>query len=150
MADTQMLSQINLLKGIPEESLKDIAGISEEVTYKKGSSVFTEGSGAESIYFLLEGEVDIQVDLASKHGDVSVAAINMPYQSFGWSGVIPPYHFTASALCMADCRILKINGSKLIQILQREPESGFVVMQRISELIARRLRNSRMALLKTI
>ena len=150
MISSQMLTQINLFEGIPEGKLADIAKISKEMTYAEGKSVFIEGSGAEYIYVLLEGEIDIQVSLTSRSGNISVAVINLPNQSFGWSGVVPPYHFTATALCKTACRLLAIHGRKLIEVLQQEPKSGFIVMQRISELISRRLRNSRIALLKTL
>jgi len=150
MISSQMLSQIDLFEGIPEGNLAAIAEISEEITYTKGRPVFIEGSEAEYVYILLEGEVVIQVSLTSRSDNISVAVINLPNQSFGWSGIIPPYHYTASALCKTGCRLLAIHGKKLIQVLQQEPKSGFVVMQRISELIGRRLRNSRIALLKTL
>ena len=109
-----------------------------------------EGHEAEYIYFLLDGEVSIQVSLTSRTETVTVSLINKAFQSFGWSGVVPPHHFTATARCNEDSRILAVHGQKLIQILKREPKSGFMVMQRISEVIARRLRNSRIVLLKTL
>jgi len=150
MEYSQILSQNKLFEGIPEEILAAIAEVSEEITLTKGRPAFVEGSEAEHVFILLEGELDIQVSLASMPGSVTVAVINLPNQSFGWSGIVPPYNYTASALCKTDCRILAIDGKKLIQVLQQKPESGFIVMQRIAELIARRLRNSRIALLKIL
>ena len=150
MISNQILSQNKLFEGIPEKNLAAITKISEEITLTKGRLAFVEGSPAEHVFILLEGEIDIQVTLTSRPGSVTVAVINQPNQSFGWSGIVTPYTYTASALCKTDCRILAIDGKKLIQVLQQEPESGFIVMQRIAELIARRLRNSRIALLKTL
>ena len=150
MEYSQILSQNKLFEGISEKTLAAIAAISEELTLQEGRLVFVEGSKAEYVYILLEGEVDIQVSLTSRPGSLTVAVVNLPNQNFGWSGIVPPYNYTASALCKTDCRILAMEGKKLMQVLQREPRFGFIVMQRMAELIARRLRNSRIALLKTL
>ena len=150
MISDQTLSQIDLFEGIPGENLASIAKISEEITCAEGKQVFQEGSSAEHIYILLEGKVAIEVGLTSRPGGVTVAVISQPHLSFGWSGVIPPYHYTASAHCKTDSRLLAIPGQKLIQVLQQEPKSGFVVMQKIAEVIGSRLRNSRITLLKTL
>ena len=145
-----LLAQVGLFKDIPETILEAIAELSQEMTFAKNKTVFMEGAPAKYIYILLEGEVSIQVSLTSRKETVTVAVINQLYHSFGWSGVVPPYHYTSSALCEADCRVLALEGKKLIDMLKQEPQSGFIVMQRISELISRRLRNSRIALLKTL
>ena len=149
MVPNQLITQIDLFEGLPEESVTAIAQISDEVPYSKGKLIFHEGSAAECIYILLDGEVTVQVSSTSKSESIVVASISMPFHVFGWSGLVPPYHYTASALCEADSRILAVHGEKLIEVLQTEPLTGFIVMQRISELISRRLRNSRIALLKT-
>lgn len=150
MVSEAIINNIDLFEGIPKESIGAIAEISDEVPYSKGKLVFHEGSEAECIYILLEGEVTVQVSSTSKTESIVVAAVSMPHHVFGWSGLVPPYHYTASALCETDCRILAVQGKKLMEVLQKEPLSGFIVMQRISALISKRLRNSRIALLKTL
>jgi CRP-like cAMP-binding protein len=81
---------------------------------------------------------------------LTVSVINQAHQSFGWSGIVSPYHFTASARCETDCRVLAIPGQKLFEILKEDPESGFHVMCKISEMISSRLRSSRQVLLKSL
>ena len=150
MIANETLSHIGLFDGIPEGQLTSIGEISEEVSYSQGKQVFQEGSKAARIYFLLEGKVSIKVSLTTRLESVTVTVINQPFQSLGWSGAVPPYHYTASAHCEEDCRLLAMDGQKMIEILKLEPESGFLVMQRISQIIGNRLRDSRLILLKTL
>jgi CRP-like cAMP-binding protein len=150
MISSQILSQIELFEGVPQGQLAAIAGIGEEVTYQEGETIFREGDNAEQLYILLQGNISIQVQLSSRPERITVSVISQPNQSFGWSGVVAPYHYTASALCKTGCRLLAINGQQLLQVLQEEPASGFIVMQRIAGIISSRLRNSRMALLKSL
>ena len=69
---------------------------------------------------------------------------------FGWSGIVSPYRYTATATCEVDTRVLAIPGVKFEELLHSEPECGCTVMKKLTELISSRLRNSRMILLRTM
>ena len=133
MVNSEELSAVGLFDEIPDEQLAKIVDIAEETEFALGELIFREGTEAEHIYVLLDGKVAIRVHLTSRPESLTVSVINKPYQSFGWSGVVPPYHFTASALCESDCRLLAIPGQELLRILRDDPESGFHVMCKISE-----------------
>jgi len=150
MTSTDVLSQFELFKGLPEPLLKEIAAIGYEVTARQGDFVFREGEKADKLHFLLNGSIALRVKLTSRPDSVTVSFVSSPYQSFGWSGVVPPYHYTSSAECDEDSTLLIIPSAPFMQLLESDPQSGFKVMQRITVIIADRLRNSRQALLKTI
>jgi len=150
MISTETLSQFNLFNGLPESLLKEIAAISNEVPVKKGEFIFREGEKADKLHFLLRGSVALRVKLTSRPDSVTVSFVSSPYQSFGWSGVVAPHHYTSSAECDEDSELLIIPADPFMNLLEQNPEYGFTVMKRIAEIIADRLRNSRQALLKTI
>lgn len=144
------LSQFSLFKDLPETLLKQIAEISSETSVKKGGVIFREGEKADKLHFLLNGSVALRVKLTSRPDSVTVSFISSPYQSFGWSGIVSPFHYTSSAECDEDSNLLVIPAEPFMKLLESHPEAGFTVMKRIAEIIADRLRNSRQALLKTI
>lgn len=150
MISTETLSQFNLFNGLPDTLLKEIAAISQEVAVKKDEFIFREGEKADKLHFLMQGSVALRVKLTSRPESITVSYVSSPYQSFGWSGVVAPHHYTSSAECDEDSTLLIIPAQPFIEILERNPEYGFKVMKRIAEIIADRLRNSRQALLKTI
>jgi CRP-like cAMP-binding protein len=150
MISTETLSQFNLFNGLPESLLKEIAELSKEVSLKNGDFVFREGEKADKLHFLLHGSVALRVKLTSRPDSVTVSFVSTPFQSFGWSGVVAPHHYTSSAECDEDSNLLIIPADPFMQLLEKYPEAGFQVMKRIAEIIADRLRNSRQALLKTI
>jgi CRP-like cAMP-binding protein len=150
MISTETLSQFSLFNGLPESLLKEIAAISNETSAKQGEYVFKEGEKADKLYFLLNGSIALRVKLTSRPDRVTVSFVSMPYQSFGWSGVVAPHHYTSSAECDEDSNLLIIPADPFMKLLEKYPEHGFTVMKRIAEIIADRLRNSHQALLKTI
>jgi CRP-like cAMP-binding protein len=72
--------------------------------------------------------------------------VSKPYESFGWSGIVPPYQYTASAKCEEDTKFLVVSSETFMKLLKQNPEFGFKVMQHINEIIGDRLRNNRQAL----
>lgn len=150
MTDTAILSQFNLFKGLPEPLLNQIAEMGTETSVKKGEIIFREGEKADKLHFLLEGSVALRVKLTSRPESVTVSFVSSPYQSFGWSGIVSPFHYTSSAECDEDSNLLILPAEPFMKLLEEHPDAGFLVMKRIAEIIADRLRNSRQALLKTL
>ena len=150
MTTASVLSQFGLFQDLPQQLLEEIAVISDEVEMKQGDFVFREGEKADKLHFLLNGSVALRVKLTSRPESVTVSFVSMPYQSFGWSGIVAPNHYTSSAECDEDSNLLIIPAVPFMKLLEANPESGFKVMQRIAETIADRLRNSRQALIKTM
>jgi len=150
MISIETLSQFSLFNELPESLLKEIAAISQEIAVKKDEFIFREGEKADKLHFLMQGSVALRVKLTSRPESITVSYVSTPYQSFGWSGVVAPHHYTSSAECDEDSTLLIIPAQPFIDILEQNPKYGFTVMKRIAEIIADRLRNSRQALLKTI
>ena len=150
MITTDALSRFDLFKGLSKSLLAEIAALSEEVSVKQGEFIFREGEKADKLHFLLNGSVALRVKLTSRPESVTVSFVSMSYQSFGWSGIVAPNHYTSSAECDEDSNLLIIPAVPFMKLLEANPESGFKVMQRIAETIADRLRNSRQALIKTM
>jgi len=150
MFTPEALSDIELFKGIPTEVLKKIGDICERVSFNQGEYVFHEGDEADNLHVLASGSIALRVNLTSRPDSVTVSFINRPNQTLGWSAVVEPNIYTASAYCEEDTELIAINSAKFLSILNQFPEAGYLVMLRITHIISNRLRNSRQALLKTI
>ena len=150
MDKVEILRQVELFESATDELLNKVAGIAEEKSFSLGEMVFEEGEKAEWIYILLEGKVRISIDLTSKPAYITVAMISEPNWAFGWSGVVAPYRYTATATCEVDTHILAIPGVKFEEILDEEKDCSCTVFKKLTELISSRLRNSRMILLRTM
>ena len=99
---------------------------------------------------LLRGKISLRVQLTSSPASLTVAVLHNEYGSFGWSSIVEPHYYTASALCEEDSEVVAIPGVALIETLAKDPKSGFVVLQQINRVIANRLSNCRSVLLKSM
>jgi len=150
MITKETLSSFDLFKGVPENVMEEVAKLCEEVFVQKDGYVFREGETADKLHLLVKGSIALRVNLTSRPESVTVSIVSRPHQTLGWSGVVSPNHYTASAFCEEDSHLVAIPADKFMRVLEAHPEAGFKVMLKITEIISDRLRNSRQALLKTL
>jgi CRP-like cAMP-binding protein len=150
MITSEMLAEFDLFRNVSRETLNEVVEISETIKVNKGEFVFKEGEKANKLHLLVSGGIALRVNLTSRPDSVTVSFLNIPHQTLGWSGVVAPNHYTASALCEEDSELVSIPSDKFLQILESHPEDGYKIMLRITTIISDRLRNSRQALLKTL
>src|SRR5512140_2691978 len=113
MVDTTRLAGIPLFKDVPSAVLEKISAISEEHKFSKGQIVFREGEKASRLHFLIKGSIALRVNIMTKPDNVTVSFMEKSYECFGWSGLIAPHYYTATAHCEEDCDILTVLGAEL-------------------------------------
>lgn len=150
MGIKETIRSISLLKSLTDEQIALIENHSEVITCAEGEKLFKVGQVAQNIYILLDGKVSIQVQLSSRPENMSIAVLQKFGQLVGWSGMMGGSHYTANGVCMAESRLLKLDGQKLMSALEHDPVTGFEVMREISAVISQRLRNLQSVVLKTI
>jgi len=150
MIRSEYLAGFPLFRDVSPAVLEKVAAISQEMTFSAGQTVFREGEKAEKVHFLIKGSIALKVNIMTRPDNVTVSFVAKSFECFGWSGIVPPSYYTASAYCDEESRILAVSGKELMLILSNNPDAGFIVMRRIAEMISDRLRNSRHALLKTL
>jgi len=150
MLKVDELSKMELFRGLPKEKLEEISKICEVLEYKKGDIIFREGEDAERIFALLDGEIELYIQLSTRPDRIPFSIISMPYDTFGWTALVPPHYYTASSMCRKDTKVAAINRIDLINLIEKDPTIGMNVYKKIASVISNRLRNCRALLLKTI
>ena len=142
------LKKIEFFADLTEEELSAVQEICREENYRKGDLIFTEDTSAEHLYVLKSGKISIDIKVAG--GDyLSVLTVSHFAEPFGWSALVAPFKFTASARCMEDSIIFSIDGWKLLGLIERDYRMGFHIMRRIAKIISARVRDTRLQLIHT-
>lgn len=150
MSISQTISSMPLFRDLSPEVTAKIGELSILQKYQANDVIFREGGRADQVHFLVSGSVVLKVKIMTKPDSVTVSFIGKAYDCFGWSGLVSPHYYTASAICEEESEVLLINGEELLRVLQQHPADGFLVMHRVANLVSDRLRNSRQALIKTL
>jgi len=139
MATIQVLEEFGLFKGLDDSELAKIAELCHERTLDEGALYFVQGKKATELHLCHSGKVDIIVRLREPWGiDITVHRAKAG-EVFGWSSLVEPHIYTASAKCTERTKDIYIKASDLINLFERNPHTGYVLMRNLGAVISSRL-----------
>ena len=130
--------QKDIFWAMSKEFVKKIMEISVTESHREGDWLFHGGDTANAFYILLKGRIKLSL---GETGHV-VYIVNNAGEAFGWSSLIGRESFSASAECMAQTRLLKLDRGKLQKILEKDPANSLILFKRLAEILGNRLLQS--------
>ena len=103
----------------PHKFLAQIAAGRSTSDYVKDSDIFTQGSVADSVFYVQSGRVKITV--TSEQGKEAVIAILETGQFFGESCLRGRTHRMATATALTACRLTSIKKESMLEALEDQP-----------------------------
>lgn len=159
MVDVDRLKLFSILDGMPPVTLRAIARAAEIKTFDAGAVVFEEGQMATELFGLLEGEVALSLVFQDRilkadvrheeyvHKRVEIVEKEMVFETvppgevFAWSALIAPHQLTSTARCREPSRLVAIPAEALEAAFENDPQAEALLMRRLAEVIAQRLRH---------
>ena len=132
----ERLRKVDVLQGLAEEEVQSIAPFFEEEDVAAGVTLCEEGASAERLYVLEQGRVSITSKMGGQYD------IDTPGKIIGWSFLVPPFLYTASAVVMISSKVLVIKSPDFYYVIHKEPAMGIKVINNLSQVIASRLKGS--------
>ena len=126
--------------------------LSKVAEFHKASAceeLFHEGAREDNLYILLEGQVNIWVHVPAR-GDVCIFTAE-PLDILGWSSLTPVVRQrTATAKTTCASRLLSFDGELLRRLCDEDHDIGYIIMRRVSNVVASRLLTTRLQLFDII
>ncbi len=143
------LQKILLLQDFTEPMLEELSPIIQARECREREIVFNENDPAEYFYALKRGKIILEVEV-SPRVVMSLGSVKSG-NSFGWSALSPSDRtHKSNALCTEPCEIFFVPGAEFLQILDRHPESGYLVMKSMFAIFKRRLERRTVQLINVI
>ena len=129
--EASRLRAFELLAGLSESDLNEIAGFCEQTTVSSGSILIRQGQVGKDIYLLEEGSVGVY---RGESGTPQFLAVLQAPTIFGERVLMDPERIrTASVKALNDLRLLTIQIKDFLSILQRFPSVKQNLRQLLSE-----------------
>ena len=130
-----------LFNGLAAPTLENLSSLAKRESHPAGAVLYRPGDPAEDFFVLDSGRIEFLIgrgDRAAPGGFMLVKG-----EVFGWAALLEgtPTRI-ASARCLEDSAVLRINGKSALRVLEADPAAGFTVMRRLAALIARYLASS--------
>ncbi len=129
------MQEVELFQGIPSHMIGEISELVTQESYPAEYVLFREGDGADFLYILEEGEINL---IIRGQKDFSFPMVKTG-SVFGWSSLVEPNEYTATAECVKESKVLKIDAERLMRVFQRHPAESLIIMKRLAGVIATRL-----------
>ena len=125
-----------LFNGIGAATLEALAGLARREEFAAGATLYKPGDRVEDFFVLESGRIEFQIG-RDEHANPAGFMLKRG-EVFGWAALLDNQpHRIASARALEDSVLLRVNGKQALQLLESDSASGFVVMRRLSALIAR-------------
>lgn len=125
-----------LFTGIAASTMEALTALAKREEFAEGSVLYRPGDAAQDLFVLDSGRVEFQIGRDER---VNPAGFMLKKgEVFGWAALLEnqPQRI-ASARVLEKSTLLRLNGRQVLELLESDPASGFLVMRRLSGLIAR-------------
>jgi CRP-like cAMP-binding protein len=137
----QATSNLPIFAGLSKKALALIEPLLELSAFPANELIFEQGQFALYLYIILEGEVLIR--FKPYDGPALDVAHLGPGGVFGWSSALGRSAYTSGAMSLTDIQAIRIRGDRLHQLCEQHPDIGVIVLERLANVIAERLQNTR-------
>ncbi len=146
---TQTLQAIPWFLDLKPYQLERLSRVANFLNAGACEELFREGAREDNLYILLEGQVNIWVHVPSR-GSVCVFTAE-PLDILGWSTLTPVVRQrTATAKTTCPSRLLSFDGELLRRLCDEDHDIGYLIMRRVSNVVASRLLTTRLQLFDII
>jgi signal transduction histidine kinase len=124
----RFLSTVELFAGLPEDDLKRLGEMVEEVQLPSGEDLFIEGEQGNHAYVIQKGQVEIFKD--SEGAEVYLSTLNAG-DILGEMSLVEGGVRTASARARVDSKLLSISREQFDRLLKSSPKATVAVLRTI-------------------
>lgn len=140
VAVINLLRGLAMFQGLGDGELRKIASLFQQKLVRPGETIFVQGGAGDEAFIVLRGKVEIMFDDPPR----PVAVIEAG-QIFGEQAFLDGSPRTATAAVSAPTIVLVIQRTAFLELSQREPHLGLVVMRNIAEELSTKLRKTNSA-----
>ena len=142
---TSALERQRFLQGLRADQLDALAATASEVIFPAGHRIFAEGGPVGSFWLIECGYAALDVQVPGESpviiGTVGIGGL------LGWSWLLPPYQWAFGAVCVSDVRAIEFKAPAVRDRCAADPDLGRELTQRMLQVLAGRLQDTRAALI---
>jgi CRP/FNR family transcriptional regulator, cyclic AMP receptor protein len=132
----ERLRGFDVLDGLDQSELALIARLATLEDYPSGTFLAQEGEAANRLFLLVAGKALV----TTRNTDFGEGVLDevSPGDIAGWSAVVAPYRYIASAHVVEDSTAISIAGSDLRNLFESQHHLGRTIMENIGHVVERR------------
>jgi len=144
----ELLADSPFFEGFDRSYVTELAGHARMVAFEAGERVFAEGELATALFLLASGAVELSFGAQAGQNSPGVAVQTLTHAGhpIGWSAMLEPYAYRATATTLEATRLLALDRDLLERQAKARPRFGVALMRAILGVVGDRLRATRLRL----
>lgn len=139
MLSVQEIKGYPLFAGLDENELAEIARICNRKSYDFNDVIFSPERPSGELYLVESGNDSIQIEIPITRDEKIVIHTLTKGETFGWASLSSYHVHTAIARCLSPVSVISMDGHSLMQLLDDDNHTGYIVMRNLMEAISARL-----------
>ena len=148
---TAQLAHSPFFEDMARDRLEALVDKASTMTVAAGEHVFDQDSPADACYVLLRGRVRLVYQVQPRAGEpgddsdpeITVRRYEDAGRFLGWSALVAPFRYRGSVIAEEPTELVRIGRDQLTALMERHPEFGVQIMQRLIWILGSRLREAR-------
>jgi CRP/FNR family cyclic AMP-dependent transcriptional regulator len=141
----ELLASHSFFAGLGGSAVQLIAGCASNVHFAAGDCIFREGEAASRFYVIRHGRVALEIHSAER-GPLVIDTMDEG-EVLGWSWLVSPYRYFADARAVTPVSATALDGTCLRGKCEADPELGYQLLKRVTNVMYQRLQSTRIRLL---
>ena len=138
----RVLEACELFKGLEKNEIVKIADLCHIETREAGEKLFRQGDFGEHIYIIAEGHIFLErsVDVGARKGTAVIGMLGRGRVLGCWSTLLDGAHnLMSSGTCQKSTKVVVMKGADLRDMMTRNKELGFNVLERLCFILRDRI-----------
>ena len=140
----EVLRDHPFLQGMKPDHVAKLADLAQEVHIARDQMIFRQGDESGLFYLILSGKVALEATAPGRILRVQTVGAG---EELGWSPALSEGGKNFQARVLEPVQVLTFDGARLRQACQEDPVFGYQFLQRLLQVVARRLQATRVQLL---
>lgn len=149
MAIRDILKNTELFTGLSDKEIDFVVGACREIHTKAGEIIFDEGSEGDDLFVLSHGRVTIEIRLVKDTVTERIHQVK-DNEIFGEFALIDGHKRSARTKALDDLDMIAVDCKKLRTLMDSNTGLGYTVMMNLSRILARKVRDTNLALRNSI
>lgn len=128
-----ILKKLPVFQELMEVELLKVLSMCSSTVLDQRQTLFNEGDDGSSMYILLAGELDINVE------GTGTVHVMKPGEIVGEIGLVCKVNRTASAVARQKSVLLHLYADIFHDVVKKQPHIGYVIMRNVAGILAERL-----------
>jgi CRP/FNR family transcriptional regulator, cyclic AMP receptor protein len=154
MTEINLIRKISLFQDLNEQEIRQVLECAVHRSFSAGSVIISEGAPDDSMFIMVEGEVEITkrlgivLDEETPNERIIISLKAQEGVCFGEMSLLENEPRSATVTALTDCLLMEIGREEFMGLIRQSSDMGCKILLRLAQLLSKYLRKTNQDMVK--